>query len=245
MSVAAAIAGALCAADPEPTREEPRRLTTVGVNARTGQLVRVPLTRYSRPVPSRAVTARAVPEKVVEAKEIRAEAPGVHNVVPPRSFDELVEQVARRYGIRSSFVHAVIKAESNYNPHAVSPKGARGLMQLMPQTARELGVRNIFDPAQNVEGGVRYLRQLLDQYEQPALSLAAYNAGPGAVDRYRGVPPYRETQQFVRRVNSLYQRYNQIGKATAASPPPKKLEGPRIYRWTDAAGITHYTTETP
>ncbi len=244
VGVAAVVASALWGASPEPAREtNPRRVLTVGVDARTGRLVRVAATRYSRPVPTRAVASRPVPEKVIEAQEIRPAAPGVYNVAAPRSFDELVARVADRYGIRASFVHAVIKAESNYDPLAISPKGARGLMQLMPQTAWQYGVRNVFDPAQNLEGGVRYLRDLLDQYDSAAHSLAAYNAGPGAVDRYRGVPPYRETQQFVRRVGRLYNRYNLEMKPTLPAAPPKRLDGPRIYYWTDASGLIHYSTD--
>jgi soluble lytic murein transglycosylase-like protein len=116
-------------------------------------------------------------------------------------------------------------------------------MQLIPSTARRFGVRDVFNPAENVEGGVRYLRHLLDLYDNPALSLAAYNAGEGAVDRFGGVPPYSETRQFVRRVNRLYQSYNRVLTPPAPAPPPKKHDGPRIYYRRDAAGIVHYATD--
>jgi len=98
-------------------------------------------------------------------------------------------------------IYAVIRQESGYDPYAVSHKGAKGLMQLMPATAKRFGVKDVFDPAENVQGGVKYLRQLLDRYDgDRRLALAAYNAGEGAVDRFGGVPPYRETQDYVDRI---------------------------------------------
>lgn len=122
-------------------------------------------------------------------------------------FEALVQQAAQRYGIDPAVLKAVIHAESNFNPYAVSKAGAQGLMQLMPGTARALGVQDPFDPVQNIDGGARYLRQLLDRFHSLPLALAAYNAGPGAVARYQGVPPYRETQTYVRRVMALIDRY--------------------------------------
>ena len=119
-------------------------------------------------------------------------------------FEPLVREHAARQSLRPDLVRAVIQVESGFNPWARSPKGAMGLMQLMPGTARELGVRNAYDPAENIRGGTAYLRQLLDKYDgNEELALAAYNAGSGAVDRYgRRVPPYRETKDYVRKVGS-------------------------------------------
>lgn len=126
-------------------------------------------------------------------------------------FRDLVEQAARRYGLDPALVDAVVRAESGYDPQATSPAGAVGLMQLMPATARALGVADPYDPAQNVEGGVRYLRGLLDRFGDVALALAAYNAGPGAVVQFGGMPPYRETRAYVERVLSTWQRLRSGG----------------------------------
>ncbi len=118
----------------------------------------------------------------------------------PGHFDDIVRLAADRFGLSPEVIHAVIRAESGYDPSCTSPAGAMGLMQLMPGTARALGVSNAYDPAQNILGGSRYLRAQLDRFGDLSLALAAYNAGPGAVARYGGIPPYRETQTYVRRV---------------------------------------------
>lgn len=125
-------------------------------------------------------------------------------------FDPIIATMARRYRVDQSLVKAVIHAESSYRPNAVSPAGARGLMQLMPATAVRHGVRNIHSPAENIRGGVEHLRMLLDRYENNVvLALAAYNAGSAAVDRHHGIPPYRETQNYVHRVLRFRQQYLQ------------------------------------
>ncbi len=116
-------------------------------------------------------------------------------------YDGIIETAAKEFDIDASLVSALIRAESNYQPRAVSRKGARGLMQLMPATAKRLSVRSSFDPASNVRGGVKYLRELVDRFgHRPELVLAAYNAGEGAVETYGGVPPYRETVAYVARI---------------------------------------------
>lgn len=120
-----------------------------------------------------------------------------------QAFEGLILQQAQAHNVRPDLVRAVIQAESAFNPAARSHKGAMGLMQLMPATAVELGVTDPWDPAQNIRGGVTYLRRLLDQYGgNEELALAAYNAGPGAVDRYGAVPPYRETRDYIERIRN-------------------------------------------
>src|SRR5258708_3913248 len=134
-------------------------------------------------------------------------APVVARVLQPR---ELVEAAARKNGLPPNFVHSVVRAESGYKPDAVSPKGAIGLMQLMPATAKAYGA-DPHDPGQNVEAGAAYLRELLIKYDGDARrALAAYNAGPGAVDKYNGVPPYAETQTYIERVLRGYKKAGDV-----------------------------------
>ncbi len=123
-------------------------------------------------------------------------------------YDGLIRLTALEYGVSPALVKAVIAAESRFDPDAVSRKGAQGLMQLMPTTASQLGVTDAFEADQNVRGGVRYLREMLDRYGDMARALAAYNAGPTAVDRYRGIPPYPETRAYVQRVMTYYRHYH-------------------------------------
>ncbi len=123
----------------------------------------------------------------------------------------LIQNRAQEYGVDANLVKAVVQAESGFNAHAVSPVGAQGLMQLMPGTSQQLGVTQPFDPLQNIDGGTRYLKGLLDKYQDVPKAVAAYNAGPGAVDKYNGTPPYAETQNYVKRVVGLYQQYNAEG----------------------------------
>ncbi len=152
------------------------------------------------------------------------------------TYDDLIVEHSRRNGVRQSLVRAVIQVESGFNPFARSPKGAMGLMQLMPDTARQLGVANAFNAAENVRGGVLYLRQLLDRYgNDEVLALAAYNAGPGAVDRHgQRVPPFRETKDYVLRVNKL-------AEASRVARTPAPLY--RVVEIVDGREIVKYTNQ--
>lgn len=123
-------------------------------------------------------------------------------------YEPHIKNTCRVYGMDCNLVKAVIRAESGFNPQAVSPKGAMGLMQLMPGTSRDMGVANPFDPVQNIDGGVRYLRLMMDRFRNNLyLALAAYNAGPEAVEKHGGIPPFDETQIYVKRVIDFYQHY--------------------------------------
>jgi soluble lytic murein transglycosylase-like protein len=125
----------------------------------------------------------------------------------PKGIDEIVSEIATKFSIESSLVKAIILAESNCNPLAVSRKGAQGLMQLMPSTAKDMNVTNAFDPRENILGGVKYIKGLLASYGDLRLALAAYNAGPGAVQKYAGIPPYRETINYVEKVIGYYHKF--------------------------------------
>jgi soluble lytic murein transglycosylase-like protein len=146
--------------------------------------------------------------------------------------DSAIEQAAARHNVDPNLVRAVVKVESNFNPNAVSRKGAMGLMQLMPSTARQLNVNNPFDPEQNVDAGVRHLKQLLESYGGDIkLTLAAYNAGAGAVARSSGVPHFAETQNYVKRITNLYY------SGGASNPLEASPEPVRVQR--DARGVLY------
>jgi hypothetical protein len=162
-----------------------------------------------KPVPTSGAVIRAARSAASEVNTFLDDKTESHQVLnrafTQQDIDAAIDQAAARHNVDPSLVRSVVKVESNFNPNAVSRKGAMGLMQLMPSTARSLNVSNPFDPAQNVDAGVRHLRKLLDNYGgNVQLSLAAYNAGSGAVARSAGVPRFRETQNYVRRITNLY-----------------------------------------
>ena len=163
------------------------KVATVKVDRRTGKLVRV----VTGPAETRPIPA------------------------PPVRIKELVERSAQAHQVDPLLIHSVIQVESNYNPYAVSNKGAEGLMQLMPSTSRMLGVVNSFDPVENIEAGVKYLKYLQSVYHDDRLALAAYNAGPKAVEKYNEVPPYPETQNYVEQVGQRYRSARQAADAKA------------------------------
>lgn len=153
--------------------------------------------------------------------------------------EKLVEQAAERHKVDPQLVRAVIQVESNYNPGAVSSKGAVGLMQLIPATAQRFGVQNPYNARQNIEGGVNYLKYLLDMFGgDVTLSLAAYNAGENAVVRRGGVPQFPETVSYVQKIRRLYDPGSKSAAWAGKSKPANPVT---IYRYVDASGVVHYT----
>ena len=161
------------------------------------------------------------------APRVKQQTPEVKSVAPPANLDELVASASGAYRLDPDLVNSVIRAESGFNVRAVSPKGARGLMQLMPPTASALGVEDAFDPRANVEGGTKYLRQLLERYNFDLVkALAAYNAGPQRVEQYGGVPPYYETKAYVARIVRDFNKKKLAAKnAAARNAGPAKNSG--------------------
>lgn len=195
-------------------------------------------------------TTMGTPPSSAIRGSISVPAAASNGALPPERLEELVAMTAERHHVDPALVRAVVHTESGGNPAAVSSKGAMGLMQLMPQTAQAMGVTNVFSPQDNLDGGVRYLRTLLERYNGDLdLALAAYNAGAGAVDRARGVPHYRQTQDYVRKVTSSY--YNE---AAAGDRPKTSLKAksastgtnvaaasPPMYQTRDAQGRVVWT----
>ncbi len=172
----------------------------------------------------------------------RRRAGGAHSryvATPTPEISSLVDKTASEHQVDPKLVHAIIQVESGYNPRAVSRKGAEGLMQLIPATAQRYGVQNSFNPQQNIEGGVTYLKYLLDLFKgNVPLTVAAYNAGENVVLKKGGIPPFTETVDYVQRVTELYNPGSQdtslIRKLSEPEPPP-------IFRLVDARGVVHYT----
>ena len=160
---------------------------------------------------------RVEPDEPVDVEPVPAtlaSTPGVE-ANPKKTIEDMVADAAHKYALPRSLVRAVARAESGLDPRATSPKGAKGVMQLMPDTAKELGVEDAFDPAQNIDAGAKLLRQLLEKYQgRVAEALAAYNAGQGAVAKHNGVPPYRETRGYIRKVVKDFEKAEKQDAAT-------------------------------
>jgi soluble lytic murein transglycosylase-like protein len=204
--------------------------TVVKADAHTGRLVR-----------SVIVNPKMMPPRVVD----RGAAGGAGS--GSQAFDEMVEQAAKSYDIDPLLVHSVIQVESNYNTYAISNKGAEGLMQLIPATARRFGVQNSFNSRDNIDAGVRYLKYLKNIFGDDRLALAAYNAGEAAVARYGWIPPYPETQQYVYRVSK---KYGEARRAADRKPAPAPMvavrplveDHPKLEQYRDEQGRVCFRT---
>jgi len=244
-----------------------RIATVIHTDARTGKLVRSVIVT-SRPVAPRAVPSRlpsgapsgvpsgpateisVVPRVVnpvsLAPTEKQVSAPELAASRMPGSLHDAVERIAAEQELPPELIHSVIRVESNYNPNAVSPKGARGLMQLIPSTARRFGVADAFNPVDNIQGGAKYLKYLLDLYGgNYGLALAAYNAGEGAVARYGDIPPYPETRNYVQ---SVAQQFHQANSAKTKQPEPKQAvpaagKSTRIVEIHEPDGTVRYVSQ--
>jgi soluble lytic murein transglycosylase-like protein len=201
------------------------------------------------------VSPKAVAEQRVAETVVPPRAAGVaaSSAAPePSSYstgiDAAVERIAAEHSLPPQLIHSVIKVESNYNPHAVSSKGALGLMQLIPSTARRFGVSDAFNPIENIQGGAKYLRYLLDLFDNSyPLALAAYNAGEAAVARYGTIPPFAETQNYVASVRKELEQAKKAAAAKQAATPAPVVEakpaGPaHIVEVVQADGSVRYVT---
>jgi len=229
-----------------------RRTVTVAPKA-------VPVSKID-PRSGQYVRTIVVAPKVVASREVKPQAAGeemengtLPSLVPASDskVKSLVEEAALQYDVSPALIDSVIQVESNYNPSAVSPKGAQGLMQLMPGTARRFGVRNTFDPRENIHGGVKYLKFLQETFKDDRLAIAAYNAGEGAVAKYKNVPPYPETMSYVAEVGKRYGKARKAAEAksknaVAAQVKPEKPAEPQyapVRQYVDSDGRIHLTTQ--
>src|SRR6202049_4408418 len=233
-------------------REVVGDLTRLYVSADGANFIDVPtadIEHYEDAPPELPTDASDSGLSASRAKRVSAPFPRNAPNVPSVNLDEVVNSASGRYRLDPDLVNSVIKAESGFNVRAVSPKGAQGLMQLMPQTASQLGVRNAFDPQANVEAGTRYLRELLERYNFDLVkALAAYNAGPQRIDQYNGVPPYRETRAYVARIVHEYNtkkiaqekiaRREEAKQKQASTKPPARARASK-------AAATAITAESP
>jgi len=243
---AAALWGADAAAGSEAVRRPVKLTSTVRSDPRTGKLVRSVVVT-AKPVTERKVAETVVAPRVVASIEPSAPEPAA----APANLHDAVDRIADRHGLSPDLLHSVIQVESNYNPYAVSPKGALGIMQLIPATARRFGVADVFDPVDNIEGGARYLEYLLEMFHgDPLLAVAAYNAGENAVVKYGNVPPYAETQNYLRLVARHLAEAHKASAAKlkeqkeqqAAKPPETKADGNHVQDVVEADGTVRYVT---
>lgn len=176
---------------------------SVVLTLRSGGEVTLDATLIEKIVPDEVPYPEPEPAAALAKEQPKVPAPSRGAQLRDSIYNELIEAAAETHGVDPILVQALIQVESNYQPRAKSHKGAMGLMQLMPATAREYRVRNVYDPKSNIDAGVRKLKSLIDKYGVFDLALAAYNAGEGAVQRFNGIPPYRETQTYVSRILSM------------------------------------------
>jgi soluble lytic murein transglycosylase-like protein len=211
----AAIAAVNAMEPAAPASTHPRVAWVVRADPHTGRLVR----------------SVVVTQKVKSERTVFQETAGI---------DKMVKETADKYNVDPLLVNSVILVESNYNPFAVSPKWAEGLMQLIPSTARRFGVKNSFDAKQNIEAGVKYLKHLQDLFGDDRKALAAYNAGEGAVTRYDAIPPYPETVTYVNKVGKKYGEARRAAEAKQvaanASEKPARDEHPKLEQYIDGQG---------
>lgn len=222
----------------------PKAVPVSRIDPRSGQSVKT-IVVAPKVVASREIKPLAATEEI-ENGALAASTPA-----PGLKVKSLVEEAALQYDVNPALIDSIIQVESNYNPSAVSPKGAQGLMQLMPSTARRLGVNNSFDPRENIHGGVKYLKFLQETFKDDRLAIAAYNAGEGAVAKYQNVPPYRETMSYVAEVGKRYGKARKAAEAkskaaVAVQIKPDKPAEPKyapVRQYVDAEGRIHLTTQ--
>jgi len=223
--------------------DQPQRFSSVvRPDLRTGKLVR------SVVVAARPVNEQKVAETLIRPRVVSGTEPLRDAQPAPLGIDETVNRIAAEHGLSAALIHSVIKVESNYNPYAVSSKGALGIMQLIPETARRFGVANVFNPEENIRGGAKYLRYLLDLFGNTPLALAAYNAGEAAVAKYGGIPPFAETQNYVILVARQLAAANKAAAAKSVAVAKPKLapadpDSPaHIVEERQPDGSVHYVT---
>jgi len=250
----AAAAFLVCGAVSSRAETRQTGLRTVAMSDKAVPVARVE-PRSGQQVPTIVVAPRVVAPHEVKPRLVDEEiaAGALLEPVPASESNVkgLVEEAALKYDVNPALLDSVIQVESNYNPYAVSPKGAQGLMQLMPGTARRFGVRNTFDARENINGGAKYLKFLQETFKDDRLAIAAYNAGEGAVAKFNNVPPYAETMDYVAKVGKRYGKAKKVAEAkkktaVAAQAKAAKPEEPKyaaVRQFVDAEGKVHLTTQ--